>query len=415
MFDLGLARVGRLLANRPLPWRAIHVAGTNGKGSVCAYISALLHAGNISCGRFNSPHLIDRWDCISINEKTVNETLFHQVEAEVIARDQKEDIKASEFELLTATAFEIFARTKVEIAVVEVGLGGRLDATNVIQDPLVTVITKIGLDHEQYLGDTLEKIALQKAGIIKPQVPCVVDSTNSQSVLDVIEQYSSEANGGPIVGTPRDSIEVTDQIWNLLSTDQFEFHQQVNVSLAFEAVRQSLQQTHPDTELSCLLPAIAETAWAGRLQRLSVQPLTGREQDILLDGAHNVQSAEILASYVYRKIRKSAESVTWVLAASQGKDLKTILSVLLRPSDNLATVEFGAVDGMPWVKPSSAQDIMDSARRATDLGKTYVAHADVNGALRWAAEVSGGGSLVVAGSLYLVSDVLRSLRNAETN
>ena len=183
MIDLGLARIGRLLQATPQSWRAIHVAGTNGKGSICAYLSAALRSNGLSCGRFTSPHLIDRWDCINVNGRAVSETVFRDVEKAVRQRDQAESLGATEFELLAATAFGVFQREKVEVGVVEVGLGGKLDATNALRHKVVTVIAKIGLDHQSFLGNTLEEIALQKAGIMRPGVPCVVDGSNHPSCL----------------------------------------------------------------------------------------------------------------------------------------------------------------------------------------------------------------------------------------
>ena len=131
MIELGLQRISRLLQANDLRWKAIHVAGTNGKGSICAYISAMLNAG-YAVGRFTSPHLIDRWDCISIKGQPVSSKQFFEKEQQISQRNQAQNIGASEFERLTTAAFELFSENGVQIAVVEVGLGGRLDATNVL-------------------------------------------------------------------------------------------------------------------------------------------------------------------------------------------------------------------------------------------------------------------------------------------
>src|SRR3954452_20560198 len=126
MIELGLSRISRLVQQSAFTWKAIHVAGTNGKGSITSYVSGLLTAAGIRCGQFTSPHLIDRWDCITINEQVVRESLFKRIENQVRQRDRRLGVEASEFELLTATAFEIFNHEQVEIGVVEVGMGGRL-------------------------------------------------------------------------------------------------------------------------------------------------------------------------------------------------------------------------------------------------------------------------------------------------
>ena len=413
MIELGLGRIASLLQHAPLPWRAIHVAGTNGKGSVCAYASAMLSAAGIKCGRFNSPHLIDRWDCITIGEKTVDKSLFHKVGAEIEARNKHEDIKASEFELLTATAFEIFAMERVEVGVVEVGMGGRLDATNIIEDPFVTIITKIGLDHQAYLGNTLEDIARQKAGIFKPGVPCFVDGTNSSEVIEVLQASARQALALPFIRVPQDIDEEQSPLWKIFPNENLEQHQQINIGLAFEAVKQVVSQLRSLVEPEHLLATIRNTAWPGRLQSLSISPITDRKENILLDGAHNIQSAEVLSSYVNRKMRRERLPVTWVVAFSKGKDLQQMLSSMVMTHDNLVAVQFGTVDGMPWVRAEDADEILRAARSVGIHGQIYGVSNNVEDALRLATEISMGGSLVVAGSLYLVSDVLRLLRSAQ--
>ncbi|EAQ90725.1 hypothetical protein CHGG_02660 [Chaetomium globosum CBS 148.51] len=287
MIDLGLARVGRLIQHTPQTWKAIHVAGTNGKGSICAYLSTMLTASGLSHARFTSPHLIDRWDCIAIDGKPVSEAVFRDAEEVVKQRDKEDRIGATEFELLTATAFEIFHRQKVEYGVVEVGLGGKLDATNVLKQKAVSIISKIGLDHQSFLGNTIEEIALQKAGIIRPGVPCVVDGSNQRSVLKVIEDHARE------VGAELRFPSVT-SVTDAMTTEKLEPHQIQNLACAHLAFH--LACPEQDRPLVHLLPSIMQTQWPGRLQRLDVSSITGDQREVLLDGAHNTQSAEVLAS-----------------------------------------------------------------------------------------------------------------------
>jgi len=410
MIELGLARISRLLADSTLPWRAIHVAGTNGKGSVCAYASSMLHAAGVPCGRFTSPHLIDQWDCITINERTVDESLFRHVQERVQLRNRNEEIGASEFELLTATAFEIFAQEKVKIGVVEVGLGGRLDATNVLKDSLVTVITKLGKDHEALLGNTLEEVAYQKAGIMKPGIPCVVDGTNVDGVLEVIRKYRQEIHSGPIIQVPQHTGEAEKRLWSILSRSSYEEHQQMNMALALEAVRIVLDRIQLHPRPLHVIAALKNTTWPGRLHYESIRSLTGRVEDVLLDGAHNVQSATVLGSCVDRKLRNGESPVTWIIAVSKGKDVREMLRLLLKPGDTLVTVEFGSVDGMPWVQAMPHDEIAQAAREVCKLCLT-VPSDSVSDALYQATKISHELPLVVAGSLYLVSDVLRLLRN----
>ncbi len=404
MIDLGVSRVSRLLQYTPQTWKAIHVAGTNGKGSTCAYLSAMFKASGQSCGRFTSPHLIDRWDCITVDEKPVSETVFRDVENLVKQRDEADQVNATEFELLTATAFEIFHRSNIQYGVIEVGLGGRLDATNAMKHKVVTVISKIGLDHQTFLGNTLGEITVQKAGIMRRGIPCVVDDSNDPSVLEVIKNHAKEV--GADVHFPSTSDAAGD-----LSREGFEPHQIQNLANAHLAFRLAYPEA---PSLTHLLPTIKKLQWPGRLQMLDISKITGRSQPVLLDGAHNAQSAEALALFVDKHLRSQGQPAVWVLAASQGKDMDGILGLLLQTGDKAAAVRFEPVDGMPWVKAAPPSELLSVASRygvaSTDQ---YNAEEDVNGALAWASQQAGTGPIVIAGSLYLVSSVLRLLRRSE--
>lgn len=406
MIQLGLTRITRLLEHTSLSWPAIHVAGTNGKGSVCAYASAMLEAKRVKTGKFTSPHLIDRWDCIAIEEKPIAKKVFFEAERSVRARNESCDIKATEFELLTATAFSILTQEKIELGVIEVGLGGKLDATNVLPNPSVTVITKIGMDHQAFLGDTVEEIASQKAGIMKKGVPCLVDSTNTPSVLDVLIEHAQCVGAGPLVPI----CPAGHEVWNVLSPEKFEDHQQTNVCLAFEAVKMALRSSpFKHRAFRELLDGIPMAVLPGRLQNLSIQPLTARESPILLDGAHNVQSAEVLAAYVDKRLRRSQQPVTWLVAFSNGKNISKILSVLVRPGDIVLATGFGPVDGMPWVQPADPKQILHECQELSILLRYEEVKENLVVGLQQASILSKEGPLVVAGSLYLVSDVLRLL------
>ena len=404
MIDLGLARIAALLKHTPQSWKAIHVAGTNGKGSICAYLTAMLRAKNISCGRFTSPHLIDRWDCITINDGAISEAKFHYFEDAVKKRNEDQQLGASEFELLTATAFEIFESEKVDVGVIETGLGGALDATNALSQKSVTVISKIGLDHQSFLGNTIEEISLQKAGIMRPGVPCIVDGSNPPSVLDVVREHAKSVGTTATVVYPESRALVRELHHTL------EPHQRQNLASADEAFRLMYPQHAGDT--SILAQAIEKIVWPGRLQLLDIESLTGRKNHVLLDGAHNPQSAEALAAYVEKRLRGGGKPVTYVLAASEGKDIKEIMEYILRPGDHVAAVEFGPVDGMPWVKAMKSPNILHVASSCGIAATSqFDGHANIQAALDWASRTASEGPLVTAGSLYLVSDILRMLRN----
>lgn len=413
MIELGLSRVASLLQQSSLTWKAVHIAGTNGKGSISAYLSHLLSAEGVRCGRFTSPHLIDRWDCITVGERVVQESLFRQIEDQVKLRDQKLGIGASEFELLTATAFEIFNYEQVEVGVIEVGMGGRLDATNILSDVLVSVIAKIGMDHQAFLGSTIEEIAREKAGILKPGVPCVVDNTNEAAVLGALSTRIQELGINATFVSPDRAEEQLPPLAQLFRKMDLEPHQKENMCSAVTALRVALSKIRPEADAYSLLPHLADVKWPGRLEHISLQPLVPREQQVLLDGAHNPQSADVLGRYVDRKLRPQAESgVTWVIAASAGKDLAGVFRSIIRPGDSVATAEFGPVDGMPWVKPTNAIELASAIQAIPETGQVKSFEGDLLPALQWASEISQGRPLVIAGSLYLVSDVHRLLRDA---
>ncbi|EWC45976.1 hypothetical protein DRE_04769 [Drechslerella stenobrocha 248] len=425
--DLALSRILKLLPTATFTWRALHVAGTNGKGSVCAYLSSALACSGIRTGRFTSPHLLDRWDSIVLNEKIVDSTLFHETEALVKRRNQEGNIGATEFEVLTATAFEIFSREKVDLAVVEVGLGGRLDATNIVKDPVVTVLTKIGMDHTDLLGDTIEKIAREKAGIMKPGAPCVVDASNSEGVLTTVRKVKEEIGAGELTlaapeadedeipsetptPTPTSTpISVASAGLVTIKTPAFGVqsytpsllgrHQHCNLACAIHALSIT-SKLYPQITAETVMTGVSLAKNPGRLQLMTVKSSTGKPQEIIVDGAHNPEAAEALALYVDRNLRNKQRNVTWVVGISHGKDAESILGQFLKEGDVVSTVEFGPVDGMPWVKP------MDSAQLAKEAGKFIGPKglarswgSNLKDAVQWSCEVGCEGAIVIAGSL----------------
>ena len=350
-------------------------------------------------GRFNSPHLVDRWDCITLDGQTVDKTLFDTIEARVIERNKTEGIGASEFELLTATAFEIFTQARVDIGVIEVGMGGRLDATNIIgqpsaydnevapevgknnfrPSPLATAITSIALDHQSFLGDTVQQIAREKAGIMRANVP-VIAAADDASATAEIEARARAVSVSELVHvtagtTPRDVFDQNEEITTLDLDKESEasFHAPVqphwpNGAIALQLVWKALRQldrldgVHDPAKAQLLLELSAvpvQTIWPGRLQELNLECLTGCDQTVIIDGAHNAQSAQKLSSFV--RSHAGHRKVQWILAASEGKDIRQMLETLLRPGDAVTAVEFGPVEGMPWVKPKSSDEIAQAA------------------------------------------------------
>ncbi|KAA8912454.1 Mur ligase [Sphaerosporella brunnea] len=405
MIDLGLKRIAQLVTPSSLPWKAIHVAGTNGKGSVCAYLSSALHAAGIRVGRFTSPHLIDRWDCISIHNTPVSRAHFLEAEKAVLALNSAHNIGASEFELLTATAFEIFIRSQVEIAVVEVGMGGAEDATNVLtpENVLVSVVTKIGLDHQGFLGNTLEEIAGVKAGIAKEGRPVVVDASNPVEVVEVISRVAHAAGAGQLLLAQPENLRegCTEITTPSFGTLKFSKHlpggyQPANLSCAINALS-AIAPQFPALKGEGIVEAVAKTRWPGRLEHLDVSPIVPGAE-VLVDGAHNPQAQLELRKYVDQHIRPNAKDgkVWWVLAATKGKDVGAMIEELVGEGDAVVATHFGAVDGMPWIQAVQTGEIAGSVRNGkveevedcADAVKKAVTKAQQEGA-----------AVVVAGSL----------------
>jgi folylpolyglutamate synthase/dihydrofolate synthase len=334
----------------------------------------------------------------------------------VLERNRTERINATEFELLTATAFDIFTREKVDVGVVEVGMGGAEDATNILKSKAVTVIAKIGLDHQAFLGNTVEEIATQKCGIFREGVPVVYNSTNDESVVHVIEKEAQSVGAGPLYAPTMIPRLGGNKYRSFARSISSRRQQKLGIACAFQAfdLINPIPKTGRGPERTQMALTIASTVIPGRTQIINIEPLISTDREIMIDGAHNEQAAEYLQNIVGYELREhQLGPVTWVIASTKGKDLKSILRHLVLTGDSVAAVEFGSVDGMPWVASTPAQDIVTAVE---ELGLSHVETKafgrNVNDALRWAA-AEGDHPIVATGSLYLVSEVLRLVRESK--
>ncbi|GAM83526.1 hypothetical protein ANO11243_015140 [Dothideomycetidae sp. 11243] len=453
MIELGLSRIQQLLAHTPLPWRAIHVSGTNGKGSVCATITALLDIYNSSAarahtrhprlrhGRFTTPHLISRRDSVAVDGLAVSDALFRTVEADVLSRGV---VAATEFEVLTAVAFEVFSRSRVDVGVVEVGMGGRLDATNVLgvmpdgtqpsddadadfrPAPLATGITDIGLDHVEFLGPTLGDIAREKAGIVKRGVPVVASAPVAEDVRHVISETARERHVSDLVYvSPATTLGdvwrqngETEPLPDATKPVQTRWaNGAVALQLTWKALRRLGRLDGVPTPLRAelmrsLADAVDHVVWHGRLERVDLSPIVGRECVAVIDGAHNADSANVLRRFL-DSTAGTEQGTTWIMAMSGQKKISELLPILLRPGDTLYAVEFGPVEGMPWIKPAKSEDIVqEAARITTDSSSHRSCRTQLEPALKEACEsaVRQRHRVVVTGSLYLVGEMYKLLR-----
>ena len=378
---LGLDRIRTLLHALGDPQRAyrvVHVAGTNGKGSTCAMIAAGLRAAGIRTGLFTSPHLVQPTERIQVNGVPVTPEQFQRAFQVVheIAESLNLDCHPTYFETVAAMGFWLFRELRVNTAVVEVGLGGRLDATNVVE-PALAVITPIDFDHEAYLGHTIEAIAGEKAGILKSGVPAVVASQRAEAA-QVLEARAAEL-GVPVTHSAdfavRDlEVDARGSRFSGLICPLAGEHQVENGITAALALQR----------LAVAPQGIAETRWPGRLEQVAPNP------DIILDGAHNPAGARALARYLERFYR---DRRLWLIyGAMRDKAVEEIAGILFPLAAELI---FTAPAYSRALRPEVLAEI---AGRGQVVANVADALAFVRG--RAAAD----DVVVVTGSLFLVGE-----------
>lgn len=344
--ELGLERISRLLADLDHPHHrvpVIHVAGSNGKGSVCAYISSVLANAGFRVGQYISPHLVTWCERISINGQAIAPADLNALLLQVKDAIRLDAPSPTQFEVITAAAWLYFAHQQVDVAVMEVGLGGRLDATNVCDRPLVSVITSISREHWQRLGPTLGDIAGEKAGILKPHCPAVIGvlPDEAQQVIQAriaaldcpaiwVKPAQELGNGWaryPGSSMPTSPFPVTpiDYPMALLGA-----HQLLNSAVAIATI-QILQLQGWQISSNAIIDGMAKTRWFGRLQWMM-----WNHQRLLVDGAHNPAAAATLRQFVDR-IRAHAP-IHWVMGMLSTKDHADIFRELLQPGDRLYLV-----------------------------------------------------------------------------
>jgi dihydrofolate synthase/folylpolyglutamate synthase len=387
---LGLERITAVLASLGNPersYRFIHVAGTNGKGSTCALIDAGLRAAGIRTGLFTSPHLQEPTERIQIAGRPVSAETFERAFNVVheIAETLDLDCHPTYFETVTAMAFWLFRELRVETAVVEVGLGGRLDSTNVVQ-PALTVITPIDFDHEAFLGNTLESIAREKAGILKPGVPLILARQRPEAAAIVearaaelacplqraaetaVRDLNVDARGSRFRLGDRDDVIVCPLAGE---------HQVDNAIVAALALR----------ALNVSTAGIAGARWPGRLEVVAPNP------DVILDGAHNPAGARALAKYLSRFY--SHRRIWMIFGAMRDKALDEVAETLFPLAHLLVCT---APTGTRALRPEALAEL------ARGLTETH-SEPNVEAALKWTVErASSEDAIIITGSLFLIGE-----------
>ncbi len=403
VIDLTLDRVWRLLEALGNPQHrlppVVHVAGTNGKGSTVAMIRAGLEAQGKRCHVYTSPHLARFHERIRLAGSLISEPRLTEVLDRCAAANG--DIPITYFEITTCAALLAFAEEPADFTLLEVGLGGRLDATNVIDRPAMTVITPVDLDHQQFLGDTLAEIAGEKAGILKRGVPCVVGPQHD-AALEVIEARAARV-GAPLL-VHGQHWHVTEERGRLVFQDETGLldlpppvlpgaHQFANAGAALAALR-----ALGIGETACEA-AVTRAEWPARMQRLTSGPLADRVRpaELWLDGGHNPAAGRAIAETLRRMPPRPTHLVCGMLRT---KDVAGFMAPLAGVADSLTAL---GIPGEAATLPAE-----DTARHAAAAGLPEVHTAvDLAAALDRIARAAPGARILICGSLYLAGHVLR--------
>lgn len=362
--NLGLDRISAILdlmGNPQRKLKCIHVAGTNGKGSVCAIISTVLKEAGFKVGLFTSPHLFRYSERIQIDGKEIEEEIFAEKIFKIQELSEKNNIHLTEFEILTALMFEYFAENNVDFAVIEVGLGGKYDSTNVIENPICSVITTIDLDHTERLGNTIEKIAEEKAGIIKKDCPIVINKNNKG--FEVIKSHAEN-----------DQLFVANNLM-LGEMSLKGIHQQENLNLALSAILLAV----PDIKITTIQSALKHVVHHGRFEYFE-------DKKLLVDGAHNPNGIRALRQNLEAYFKNY--KLRFIFGCLRNKDYPQMIKLLFKENDEIYFNHFNHQNSATFEELSKVCDYP---------AKEYTGELP-----------EFDGITVVCGSLYMIADVVKN-------
>lgn len=402
IIDLTLDRVWRLLAALDHPERrlppVIHIAGTNGKGSTQAILRAGLEAAGKNVHAYTSPHLVRFHERITLAGQVIDEAYLSTLLDECYTANDGGSI--TYFEITTCAALLAMARTAADYTLLEVGLGGRLDATNVIDRPDLCILTPISIDHEQFLGDTLAKIAREKAGILKSKTPCVVGPQPDEA-LEVIEMTAARLRAPLIIygqhwhiSQEHERLIYQDEqgLLDLALPNLPGVHQIYNTGAALASLR------HLGMPERSYEAATTEARWPARLQRLKHGPLaeSAPEAELWLDGGHNSAAGHALATYLTSQPKRPTALICGMLNT---KDVRGYLAPMAPHITELWAV---SIPGEANTLPAE-----DTAAAARSIGMTAATAQTVAEALAKILQSAASSRILICGSLYLAGQVLR--------
>lgn len=400
--ELGLGRISKileLLGNPEDGLKIIHVAGTNGKGSTCAILEEIFVQAGFKTGKFTSPHLFSYTERITVNKQPIGDTELDSIVERIAKLDRENNIGLTEFEILTAAGFLYFKENACDIVILEVGLGGRLDSTNVIKCPLVSIITSISLEHTERLGNTLEKIAFEKAGIVKNGAPVVFLKQNA--AYDTLK-CETISRGGVLYEAERFG---TGNLHAFVDFEDFKnqevkfalngAHQGENLALALKAVEiiNAGNVFSKKIDFDTVKAALGAARWRFRLERHCVNGV-----EVLVDACHNPDGARVLREFLDDAY--SGRRMKFIFGCLKNKDYKKVLEHLACVIDELCFYEFsypGALEYKEFIAALSDLNLSDLAGRVREIDNPI-------------EEIAAGGVdlTVVCGSIYMLGEIFKN-------
>ena len=406
LIDLSLNRILQLLKKIGDPQNSlpcpIHIAGTNGKGSCLAFLQAICEAANLTVHRYTSPHLVRFSERITVAGRTLPDTQIVELLEECEEANRGQEITF--FEITTAAAFLAFSRTKADVTLVETGLGGRFDATNVIERPSLTAITPVAMDHMRFLGNTLDAIAFEKAGILKSQVPAII-SKQINTAQTVINKRAKEIDA-PLILQGRE--------WDVRSETNgicvIDKNKEINLPLpalpglhqhnnAAQAVITALQIPNVDISETALAAGLKSTVWPARMQLITSGHIISklpRFWKVWVDGGHNAAAAEVISDFC--KHWKEQNTII-IFSSTNTRDPTAFLKNLSYAPSKIICIK------IPDEASSLSAD--DCSQAAKKQGFKSETAESIMHALQIATSLANSGNILICGSLYLAGAFLK--------
>lgn len=400
--DLSLTRISKFLNCLDCPQNklrnVIHIAGTNGKGSTLSFLRSILEHHGYSVNTFTSPHLIDYKERFYLHGKYVSDEQIDKIVSYFKTIPVYQEL--TPFEAITALGFQLFYNNPADYTILETGLGGRFDATNVLKSPILNVISKIGFDHQKFLGNSLAEIAFEKAGIIK-QKAVVISDYQDPEVSKVLQQTALKYKANFIIGGKDYKVEkgiltINDESFNLQNLSLLGAHQHYNAALAIVSALQCKINLFPNKTLL----ALANTEWVGRMQKVTnLYGLPSNNSTIFLDGAHNQLGGQILHNFIVEFLQQEQiQSVHIVFGMLKTKKLADFLQCLQGLPLTLYPIK---------IKDNNAYTPLEIIKVANKYKINIINKHEIQQSLEYINKKNDKKLVIICGSLYLLGQVMQ--------